>query len=387
MLRPSEKIFRFNRSLIRKISRMAYEYGAINLSQGFPDFEPPKKILDRLEEIAHTGPHQYPISIGAKNFRDALAKKQSRLLNKNLDPEREIIVTCGCTEAMIASMMAMLNSGDKIIIFSPFYENYRADSALVGLEPIYINLYPPEYKFDFYELENAFKQGAKALILCNPLNPLGKVFKLDELEIIASLIKKYNGLVITDEVYEHIVYKPNEHIYFASLPGMFERTISCSSLSKTYSITGWRIGYAIAPEHIASAIGQVHDFLTVASPAPLQESAALGLSFEKIYYQELLNTYSHKREIFLKGLDDLGLTHTIPDGSYFVLIDISEFGYENDILFCEDLIKKLGIAFVPGSNFFHEDIKYFIRGHFAKRDETLYEALNKLEKIKKVMKK
>jgi len=367
------------------MTRISNKYGAVNLSQGFPDFEPPKEILDRLSKVAYEDFHQYSITWGAKNFREALAKKQSHFMGINIDPESEIVVTCGSTEAMMAAMMTVTNPGDKVIIFSPFYENYGADPILSGAEPIYVPLVPPDFHFDPEVLEAAFKEHPKALILCNPSNPCGKVFTIDELNIIADLAKKYDTYVITDEVYEHIVYEPNKHIYFAALPGMRERTISCSSLSKTYSITGWRLGYTIAPPEITERIKKVHDFLTVGAAAPLQEAAVTGLNFGDDYYKWLSNKYTEKRNLFLKGLDDIGLEHTVPEGAYYILIDISEFGYDSDLKFCEELAEKVGVGAVPGSSFFREPVNNLIRLHFAKKDETLNEALNRLESIRTKM--
>lgn len=381
----SERTAGFTDSVIRRMTRISNKYGAVNLSQGFPDFEPPKEILDRLSKVAYEDFHQYSITWGAKNFREALAKKQSHFMGINIDPESEIVVTCGSTEAMMAAMMTVTNPGDKVIIFSPFYENYGADTILSGAEPIYVPLVPPDYHFDPEVLEAAFKEHPKALILCNPSNPCGKVFTIDELNIIADLAKKYDTYVITDEVYEHIVYEPNKHIYFAALPGMRERTISCSSLSKTYSITGWRLGYTIAPPEITERIKKVHDFLTVGAAAPLQEAAVTGLNFGDDYYKWLSNKYTEKRNLFLKGLDDIGLEHTVPEGAYYILIDISEFGYDSDLKFCEELAEKVGVGAVPGSSFFREPVNNLIRLHFAKKDETLNEALNRLESIRTKM--
>ncbi len=381
----SERTAGFTDSVIRRMTRISNKYGAVNLSQGFPDFEPPKEILDRLSKVAYEDFHQYSITWGAKNFREALAKKQSHFMGINIDPESEIVVTCGSTEAMMAAMMTVTNPGDKVIIFSPFYENYGADTILSGAEPIYVPLVPPDFHFDPEVLEAAFKEHPKALILCNPSNPCGKVFTIDELNIIADLAKKYDTYVITDEVYEHIVYEPNKHIYFAALPGMRERTISCSSLSKTYSITGWRLGYTIAPPEITERIKKVHDFLTVGAAAPLQEAAVTGLNFGDDYYKWLSNKYTEKRNLFLKGLDDIGLEHTVPEGAYYILIDISEFGYDSDLKFCEELAEKVGVGAVPGSSFFREPVNNLIRLHFAKKDETLNEALNRLESIRTKM--
>lgn len=367
------------------MTRIANEYDAINLSQGFPDFDPPKEILNRLEQVAHEDYNQYAITWGAQNFRDALAKKQSKYMNLDLDSNKNIVVTCGSTEAMMAAMMSVCDSNDKVIVFSPFYENYGADSILCGANPIYVPLHPPVFNFDKEELENAFKQNPKALILCNPSNPCGKVFSKEELEYIACLAVKYDTYVITDEVYEHIVYAPYKHTYFASLPGMFERTISCSSLSKTYSITGWRLGYCIAPENIIEQIKKVHDFLTVGAAAPLQEAAVVGLEFSDAYYDELQKLYTHKKDLFLNGLKELNIPHTEPQGAYYVMVDISEFGYDSDLDFCVDLIKNVGVAAVPGSSFFKEKENHYIRFHFAKKDETLLAALNRLKDMRAKM--
>lgn len=383
MQKLSERTKDFTDSVIRRMTRVSLQYGAVNLSQGFPDFEPPKEILDRLAEVSHEDYHQYSITWGAQNFREALAAKQSRLMGRTIDPNGEIVVTCGSTEAMMAAMMTVTDPGDKVVIFSPFYENYGADTILSGAQPIYVPLYPPTFHFNPDELEAAFKQHPKALILCNPSNPCGKVFTLEELTFIADLAKKYDTYVITDEVYEHIVYEPNKHIYFASLPGMWERTISCSSLSKTYSITGWRLGYIIAPPEIIEVAKKVHDFLTVGAAAPLQEAAVTGLRFGEEYYKDLQEKYTKKRDLFLKGLDDIGIAHTVPEGAYYILLDIGEFGFASDLEFCEVLARDVGVGAVPGSSFFKEPVNNLIRLHFAKKDETLYEALNRLQDIRK----
>ena len=367
------------------MTRIANQYDAINLSQGFPDFDPPKEILSRLEQVAHEDFNQYAITWGAQNFRDALAKKQSKYMNLDLDSNKNIVITCGSTEAMMAAMMSVCDPNDKVIVFSPFYENYGADTILCGANPIYVPLHPPVFNFNKEELESAFKQNPKALILCNPSNPCGKVFSKEELEYIASLAIKYDTYVITDEVYEHIVYAPYKHTYFASLPGMFERTISCSSLSKTYSITGWRLGYCIAPEHIIEQIKKVHDFLTVGAAAPLQEAAVVGLEFSDAYYDELQKLYTHKKDLFINGLKELNIPHTEPQGAYYVMIDISEFGYDSDLDFCVDLIKNVGVAAVPGSSFFKEEENRYIRFHFAKKDETLLAALDRLKDMRAKM--
>ena len=378
----SERTASFTDSVIRRMTRISLQYDAVNLSQGFPDFEPPKEILDRLAQVAYEGYHQYSITWGAQDFREALAAKQSRYMGRIIDPNSEIVTTCGSTEAMMAAMMTVTNPGDKVVIFSPFYENYGADTILSGAEPIYVPLTPPDFRFDPNVLEDAFRQHPKALVLCNPSNPCGKVFTREELETIAALAAKYDVYVITDEVYEHIVYAPHRHTYFAALPGMWERTISCSSLSKTYSITGWRLGYIIAPPEIIDRAKKVHDFLTVGAAAPLQEAVIPGLKFGQEYYDDLLAKYTHKKELFLKGLDDLHIIHNDPEGAYYVLLDISEFGYDSDLKFCEDLARLVGVGAVPGSSFFREPVNHLIRFHFAKKDETLLNALNHLESLR-----
>ena len=381
----SDRTAGFTDSVIRRMTRISNNYGAVNLSQGFPDFDPPKEILDRLAEVAHEDYHQYSITWGAQNFREALAAKQTHYMGRAIDPDSEIVVTCGSTEAMMTAMMTVTNPGDKVVIFSPFYENYGADTILSGAEPIYVPLTPPDFNFDPEVLEDAFRQHPKALILCNPSNPCGKVFTRAELETIAALAKKYDVYVITDEVYEHIIYAPHTHTYFATLPGMWERTISCSSLSKTYSVTGWRLGYVIAPAPIIERAKKVHDFLTVGAAAPLQEAVIPGLKFGQDYYDDLLQKYTHKRDLFCKGLDDLGLVHNIPQGAYYVMLDISAFGYDSDLQFCEDLAAKVGVGAVPGSSFFREPVNHLIRFHFAKKDDTLNEALNRLETLREKM--
>lgn len=368
----------FTDSVIRRMTRISDQYNAINLSQGFPDFDPPKEITDRLAQVAAEGPHQYAITWGAKNFRDALAAKQEHFSGMKVDPEKEIVITCGSTEAMMAAMMSVTNPGDKVAIFSPFYENYGADTILSGADPIYIPLVPPAFSFDPNLLEDAFKQGAKALILCNPSNPCGKVFTLEELQTIAEIVIRYDAYVITDEVYEHIVYAPNKHIYIATLPGMRERTIMCSSLSKTYSITGWRLGYIIANPEVTERAKKVHDFLTVGAAAPLMEAAVTGLKFGDDYYEGLAAHYTHMKELFTGGLKDMGLSFTDPQGAYYVMLDVSAYGVKDDNAFCEWMAKEVGVGAVPGSSFFKEDVNHLVRLHFAKKDETLQAALERL---------
>ena len=388
MAQLSDRVQTFTDSVIRRMTRISNQYGAINLSQGFPDFDPPRELTDALARAAHDGPHQYSITFGAKNFRDALAAKAEKSMGRAIDPETGIVVTCGSTEAMMCAMMTICNPGDRVLVFSPFYENYGADAILSGADPVYIPLVPPDYHFDPELLEAGFREGAKALILCNPSNPCGKVFTREELTLIGELARKYDAFVVTDEVYEHIVFDPYEHICMASLPGMFERTITCNSLSKTYSVTGWRLGYMIGPAAVIEAARKVHDFLTVGAAAPLQEAAAVGLAFPDSYYEGLKQLYTEKRDRFLAGLDRVGLKHNVPQGSYFVMVDIQEFldlpafSGMSDLEFCEWMIREIGVAAVPGSSFFREPVNNLIRFHFARGEETLDEAVRRLGKLK-----
>ena len=388
----SKRVGTFTDSVIRRMTRISDACpGSINLSQGFPDFNPPKPLLDALAEAAYKGPHQYSVTFGAENFREALAKKAERTIKREINPETEIVVTCGGTEAMMCAMMTICNPGDKVMVFSPFYENYGADAILSGAEPIFIPLVPPEYSFDINLIEQGFKDGAKAIIVCNPSNPCGKVFTREELTAIGNLALKYDAFVVTDEVYEHIIYAPNVHTAVASLPGMFDHTITCNSLSKTYSITGWRLGYLIGPENVIENAKKVHDFLTVGAAAPLQEAAVAGLTLPESYYEELGALYTKKRDYFLAGLDRIGLKHNVPQGSYFVLVDIQDFldlprfkGW-SDLQFCEWMIENIGVAAVPGSSFFREEVNNLIRLHFARSKETLDLALDRLSKLRDVL--
>lgn len=392
MPKLSNRVETFTDSVIRRMTRISDKYGAINLSQGFPDFDPPKILMDELARIAKEGPHQYSITYGADNLREALAEKHGKTIRRHIDPDTEVVVTCGGTEAMMCAMMTVCNPGDKVMIFSPFYENYGADTILSGAEPIYIPLIPPEYNFDISLIEKGFRDGAKAIIICNPSNPCGKVFTRKELTAIGNLALKYDAFVITDEVYQHIVFAPYEHVCMAGLPNMYDNVITCSSLSKTYSITGWRLGYLIGPEDFIEAAKKVHDFLTVGAPSPLQEAMVTGLRFPQSYYDELLEIYAEKRDYFLKGLDKIGLKHNIPQGTYFVMIDIQDFlnlpqfsGW-TDLEFCEWMTEYIGVAPVPGSSFFKEEVNNLIRLHFARSRETLDEALARLSKLQDLLK-
>ena len=392
MPKLSDRVQTFTDSVIRRMTRISDEHGAINLSQGFPDFDPPKPILDALAKVAYEGPHQYSVTYGAENLREALARKASKAMRREIDPETQVVVTCGGTEAMMGVVMSICNPGDKIMVFSPFYENYSADAILSGAEPIFIPLVPPTFEFDINLVEEGFKQGARAIIVCNPSNPCGKVFTEEELLAIGKLAIKYDAFVVTDEVYEHMVYAPHKHTYMASLPGMFEHTITCNSLSKTFSITGWRLGYVVGTEEVIEACKKVHDFLTVGAASPLQEAAVTGLNFPDSYYDELLELYTEKREYFCNGLDKLGIKYYKPQGTYFIMVDIQEFldlpqfkGY-SDLEFCEWMIRNIGLAAVPGSSFFREEVNNLIRLHFAREKSTLDEALARLAKLKELLK-
>lgn len=381
----SRKSEHFTDSVIRRMTRISLQYNAINLAQGFPDFDPPKALTDRLAEVSAIGPHQYPITMGAPNFRQALARKCGRFMGRTLDPETEIVVTIGSTEAMVDTIFALTNPGDKIAMFSPYFENYRAQAIFADCEPVFIPLVPPTFDFDPNVIEDAFKTGVKAILICNPSNPSGKVFTYDELKTIADLCIKYDVYAIMDEVYEHIIYEGHKHTYMNSLPGMWERTVSCSSLSKTYSITGWRLGYAIAPKPIMDRIKQFHDFNAVGAPSPLMEAAVVGLDMPDSYYAEFGAHYAHMKKLFTDGLTSIGMEYTDPQGAYFVLANIGQYlkPGQSDVDFCVEMAQKVGVACVPGTSFFMENVNDIVRVHFAKKDETLYEALNRLSDIKK----
>jgi aminotransferase len=374
----ASRLSHFTESVIRAMTRLSNQHGAINLSQGFPDFDPPEEILAALERATRGPFHQYAVTWGAPRFRQALAAKITRFSGVPVDPDQNLVVTCGSTEAMMCAMMTCCNPGDKVIIFSPFYENYGADAILSGAQPIYVPLRPPQFGFDPEELARAFKQGAKAVIVCNPSNPTGKVFTRAELQTILDLAEKHDAFVITDEPYEHIVYAPHRHVYINSLPGAADRVIVCNSLSKTYSITGWRLGYVQAAPHIIAQARKVHDFLTVGAAAPLQESAIAGLELPASYYAGLQATYTAKRETFLGHLRRTGLPFTEPQGAYYVLLDISSLGFATDTEAAEWFVREIGVAGVPGSSFFREPEHRFIRFHFAKKEDTLHAAGEKL---------
>lgn len=377
----SRKIDLFTDSVIARMSKVAEACGAINLAEGFPDFPPPQAMRDRLSEVAQAGPHQYSMDNGAANLRQAMADCRRMFTGQTIDPEREVVVTCGGTEALMAAMMTLVDPGDKVILFSPFYEAYSTDALLCGAEPVYVSLREPDYTFDADELEAAFKQHPKAIFLCNPSNPCGKVFSREELMTIAKLVEKYDAFVVVDEVYEHIIYEPTQYTYFSTLPGMYERTLCCGSLSKTYSITGWRLGYIFASPALTDAIKKLHVYLTISAPSPLQEAAVTGLRFGRDYYDGLRAMYTRKRDFVMKRLDDIGIGHNVPQGAFYMLVDIGGYGDDDDEAFCRDLAEKVGVALVPASTFFIEPVHHLARLQFAVCDETLEKAMERLENI------
>ncbi len=382
MPHTSLRLAALSESVIRNTTRTSDQYGAVNLAQGFPDFEPPAALLDALV-VAARGPfHQYAVTWGAPRFRDALARKITRWSGVTIDPNEHLVVTCGSTEAMMVAMMTACNPGDKVIIFSPYYENYFADTILAGADAIWVPLRPPTFGFDPEELERAFAQGAKAIVLCNPGNPTGKVFTRAELELIVALAVKYDTYIITDEPYEHMVYAPHEHTYVHALPGAFDRTIVCNSLSKTYSITGWRIGYVQGPPDVIRAARKVHDFLTIGAAAPLQEAAVTALEFPDSYYADLRTFYTGQRDMFLAHLRQTGLPFTEPQGAYYVMVDIGELGFDTDSEASDWFIKTIGVAGVAGSSFFREPVQNYLRFHFAKTADTLNAAGERLLRVR-----
>ncbi len=379
----SRRTSTFTESLIREMTRVAQQHGAINLAQGFPDSDPPAALVQAAKDAMDAGRHQYAITWGSPELRTALANKITRFTGLSVDPQRELVVTCGATEAMMVAMMTVCDPGDRVGMFSPFYENYSADAILSGATPVHVPLHPPHYRFDPTELRRTFASGLKAFVLCNPSNPCGRVFTRAELLEIAALAEEFDVFILTDEVYEHIVFPPHEHVTFATLPGMAARTLSCSSLSKTFSITGWRLGYVHAPAAIIAQARKVHDFLTVGAAAPLQHAVVTALNFPDSYYRELANEYAAQRDILLGYLARTGLSYTKPEGAYFVMVDISPFGYASDVEFSHWMTREIGVAPVPGSSFFAQPEHRYVRLNFAKRPATLHAAGERLLKLRR----
>jgi aspartate/methionine/tyrosine aminotransferase len=387
--RVSRKAGRFTESVIREMTREAMRHGAVNLSQGFPDFPAPEDLKRAAAQAIHDDVNQYAITWGAKDFRDAIAEKTKWFLGLDVDPETELTVTCGSTEGMIAAMMATVDPGEEVVIFEPFYENYAPDAILSDAAPRYVPLRAPDWTFDREELRAAFNERTKAVILCNPNNPTGKVFTREEMEFVASLCEEFDALCFTDEIYEHILY-PREgrevaHVSMAQLPGMRGRTVVVNSMSKTYSVTGWRVGYVIAPPEITSAVRKVHDFLTVGAAAPLQRAGAYALRLPPEYYTQLRKDYERRRDMLLLVLEDVGFRVFRPDGAYYVMTDISAFGFADDLEFTRHLVREVGVACVPGSSFYSrpELGARQVRFCFCKKDETLEAAAERLQKLKK----
>jgi aminotransferase len=370
----------FSESGIRSMTLNENHDGAINLGQGYPDFDPPEPLLRRLRE--RDIPHQYELIPGSVAFREALAAKRELALGRRLNRDTELLVTNGSTEAMMTALMTILEPGESIIVFSPYYENYISQAKLIGAGVEYVELRGREFDIDFDQLEDAMKRGAKAILICNPANPTGKVFSRGEMTTIAALAQKYDLYVITDEVYEHILYDDVDYVYFQTLPGMWERTVACGSLSKTYAITGWRLGYAVAPQPIIQRAKKVHDFLTICAPSPLQYAAIAGLTQGPDYYGELREQYRRRRDIFTGGLRELGWEISQPQGAYYVLADISPFKPEGDLEFCRKLAREYGVLAVPGYCFMREERTDTVRFHFAKKEDALHEALNRLSRLK-----
>lgn len=379
----AQRTTRFTESVIREMTRLAAQHNAVNLAQGFPDFPAPEILKNAAREAITADVNQYAITWGAKPFRDAITAKYKRTYGIEIDPEREITVTCGSTEGMMAALMAVTNPGDEVVIFEPYYENYGPDTLLCGADRKFVKMYPPDWSFDRDELRRAFSPNTKAIILCTPNNPSGRVFSREELEYIAELCQEFDALCITDEIYEHILYDGTEHIPMMTIPGMRNRSILINSMSKTYAVTGWRVGWVLASPDLTDSIRKIHDFLTVGAAAPLQEAGAVALALPDDYYTHLVTDYGARRDAMLKVLEETGFKCFKPRGAYYILTDISGFGYPDDMAFTRHLIEDVGVAAVPGSSFFENpaDGSQMIRFCFCKKYETLEAAQERLRKI------
>jgi aspartate/methionine/tyrosine aminotransferase len=380
----SERALRFTESVIRDMTRVCLKHYGVNLAQGFPDFPAPPEIKEAAIRAISSDCNQYAITWGTPALREAITAKFARYNGVSYDPEKEVTVCCGSTEAMIASLMAVVNPGEEVIVFEPFYENYGPDTVLCGANPRFITLHEPDWHFNAQELSQTFNNKTKAIILNTPNNPTGKVFSCEELRFIADLCLKWGVIAITDEIYEHILYDGARHISLASLPGMRDQTITINSISKTYSLTGWRVGWAIAPVHLTASIRKVHDFLTVGSPHPLQEAAATALMMAPPYYQTLAEGYRVRRDFFMPVLEEAGFHTYRPKGAYYIMTDVAHFGFPDDVKFAFHLVKKIGIATVPGSSFYSRPSlgSTKIRFCFPKKMETLQRAAEKLKNFK-----
>jgi aspartate/methionine/tyrosine aminotransferase len=382
-VRLSLKAEKFTESVIREMTRLAFKHGAVNLSQGYPDFPAPAEIKQAAREAIDADINQYAITWGAKRFRDAIAEKFERTQGVSVDPEREITVCCGSTEAMMSAMLGIVNPGDEVVLFEPFYENYGPDAILSGAVPRYVKLRPPDWTFDPDELAAAFSGNTKAIILNTPNNPTGKVFDRAELECIRDLCVRWNAFAITDEIYEHMLYDGAQHVSMAAIDGMRDRTVTINALSKTYCVTGWRVGWAIAPPEVSASIRKVHDFLTVGAAAPLQEAGARAMEFPASYYEKLARDYAIRRERLLGILTEAGFRCFKPRGAYYIMTDVSGFGFPDDVAFARYLVEEIGVAAVPGSSFFRDpaDGKSILRFTFCKKEETLATAAARLSKL------
>jgi aminotransferase len=382
-VRPSAKAVRFTESVIREMTRLAQLHGAVNLSQGFPDFPAPAEVKEAARSAVAADVNQYAITWGARPLRQAIAAKFETLYGVPVDPEREVTVTCGSTEAMIATLLAVLDPGDEVVVFEPFYENYGPDAILSGAQPRFVRLRPPAWSFDPDELAHAFSARTRAVIVNTPNNPTGKVFTRAELDVVADLCRRHDALAITDEIYEHILYDGAVHVPMATLPGMRERTVTINGMSKTYSVTGWRVGWTIAPPVLTAAIRKVHDFLTVGAAAPLQEAGALALALPASYYRELAHAYAARRDRLLSILDRAGFVAHRPAGAYYVMTETLGLGWDDDVAFARHLIETVGVAVVPGSSFYQDarDGRSQVRFAFCKKEETLAEAERRLSRL------
>jgi len=383
-VRASGKAARFTESVIREMTRLANLHGAVNLSQGFPDFPAPEEVKEAARRAITGDINQYAITWGARSLREAIAAKFTRLYGVAVDPEREVTVTCGSTEAMIAALLAVLDAGDEVVVLEPFYENYGPDAVLSGALPRFVKMRAPDWTFDRDELRRAFSKKTRAIIVNTPNNPTGKVFTRDELEFIAGLCREHDALAITDEIYEHILYDGTVHIPMATLPGMAERTVTINGMSKTYSVTGWRVGWAIAPPVLTAAIRKVHDFLTVGAAAPLQEAGALALALPDEYYRTLAAGYARRRDRLVPILQRAGFRTHLPRGAYYVMTEIDALGWDDDVAFARHLVEDIGVAVVPGSSFYNDpaDGRRQVRFAFCKKDATLDEAERRLGKLR-----
>jgi aspartate/methionine/tyrosine aminotransferase len=379
----SQRTSEFTESVIREMTRLAIEHNAVNLAQGFPDFGAPEEIKRAAQEAIAADFNQYAITWGAKPFRDAIAAKYRKWYGMDYDPEREITVCCGATEGMIAALLAVTNPGDEVIIFEPYYENYGPDAFLCDAQRKFVRLRPPDWSFDPDELRRAFSPKTKAIILNSPNNPTGKVFTRAELEVIANLCQEFDALAITDEIYEHILYDGASHVPIATLEGMRERTVLVNSMSKTYSVTGWRVGFVLAAPDLTDSIRKVHDFLTVGAAAPLQQAGVVALNLPDSYYEKLSVEYQKRRDLLLDRLDEAGFRCFRPQGAYYIMADIGEFGYADDVSFVRHLVKDPGVAAVPGSSFYSDSNAgvALIRFCFCKKYETLEKAGDRLRRI------